>query len=81
MEMKLFLPKGFTSEGVLVTESNTTTTPRRRKSPGTGFTPVRNTIARPMMTLVEPERVEITLAVAPPLDCEGFDMAHPASFT
>ena len=47
--------QGFTSEGVLVREPNTATTPRRRKSPRTGFTPVRNTTARPLTTLVEPE--------------------------
>ena len=44
--------QGFTSEGVLVKEPNTATTPRRRKSPRTGFTPVRNTTARPLTTLV-----------------------------
>ena len=43
--------QGFTSEGVLVKEPNTATTPRRRKSPRTGFTPVRNTTARPVTTL------------------------------
>ncbi|KAI9444747.1 hypothetical protein H4582DRAFT_842831 [Lactarius indigo] len=46
--------QGFTSEGVLVKEHNTATTPRRRKSPRTGFTPVRNTTARPLTTLVAP---------------------------
>ncbi|KAH8997241.1 hypothetical protein EDB92DRAFT_1838622 [Lactarius akahatsu] len=46
--------QGFTSEGVLVKEHNTATTPRRRKSPRTGFTPVRNTTARPLTTLVVP---------------------------
>ena len=45
--------QGFTSEGVLV-KDNTATTPRRRKSPRTGFTPVRNTTARPLTTLVAP---------------------------
>ena len=47
--------QGFTSEGVLVKEDNAATTPRRRKSPRTGFTPVRNTTARPLTTLVAPE--------------------------
>ncbi|KAH9065689.1 hypothetical protein EDB87DRAFT_1592501 [Lactarius vividus] len=46
--------QGFTSEGVLVKEHNSATTPRRRKSPRTGFTPVRNTTARPLTTLVAP---------------------------
>ncbi|KAH9044425.1 hypothetical protein EDB85DRAFT_2191058 [Lactarius pseudohatsudake] len=46
--------QGFTSEGVLVKEHNSATTPRRRKSPRTGFTPVRNTTARPLTTLVVP---------------------------
>ena len=46
--------QGFTSEGVLVKEPNAATTPRRRKSPRTGFTPVRNTTARPLTTLVAP---------------------------
>jgi hypothetical protein len=47
--------QGFTSDGVLATErSATMTTPRRRKSPRTGFTPVRNTTGRPVTTL-EPE--------------------------
>ncbi|KAI9452533.1 hypothetical protein BJY52DRAFT_1292136 [Lactarius psammicola] len=46
--------QGFTSEGVLVKEHNTATTPRRRKSPRTGFTPVRNTTARPLTTLGAP---------------------------
>ncbi len=41
----------FTSEGVLVKEHHTPTTPRRRKSPRTGFTPVRNTTARPLTSL------------------------------
>jgi hypothetical protein len=46
--------QGFTSDGVLVTERGaTTTTPRRRKSPRTGFTPVRNTTARPVTTLAQ----------------------------
>lgn len=39
----------FTSDGVLATGA--ATTPRRRKSPRTGFTPVRNTTARPLTTL------------------------------
>ena len=43
--------QGFTSEGVLATDRNTATTPRRRKSPRTGFTPVRNTTSRPLTTL------------------------------
>jgi hypothetical protein len=47
--------QGFTSEGVLVKEPNTATTPRRRKSPRTGFTPVRNTTARPLTTVVASE--------------------------
>jgi hypothetical protein len=47
--------QGFTSEGVLVREPNAATTPRRRKSPRTGFTPVRNTTARPLTTVVDPE--------------------------
>ncbi|KAF8274033.1 hypothetical protein EI94DRAFT_1794680 [Lactarius quietus] len=46
--------QGFTSEGVLVKEPNAATTPRRRKSPRTGFTPVRNTTTRPLTTLVAP---------------------------
>jgi hypothetical protein len=45
--------QGFTSDGVLATERNAATTPRRRKSPRTGFTPVRNTTARPLTTLVQ----------------------------
>jgi len=44
--------QGFTSDGVLAAERNATmTTPRRRKSPRTGFTPVRNTTARPVTSL------------------------------
>ena len=46
--------QGFTSEGVLVKEHNTATTPRRRKSPRTGFTPVRNTTAHPLTALAAP---------------------------
>ena len=46
--------QGFTSEGVLVKENSAATTPRRRKSPRTGFTPVRNTTARPLTTLMAP---------------------------
>jgi hypothetical protein len=46
--------QGFTSDGVLAAERGATmTTPRRRKSPRTGFTPVRNTTARPVTTLAE----------------------------
>jgi hypothetical protein len=46
--------QGFTSDGVLATERGATmTTPRRRKSPRTGFTPVRNTSARPVTTLAQ----------------------------
>lgn len=43
--------QGFTSEGVLANERGVAITPRRRKSPRTGFTPVRNTTARPVTTL------------------------------
>jgi hypothetical protein len=46
--------QGFTSYGVLATERGATmTTSRRRKSPRTGFTPVRNTTARPVTTLAQ----------------------------
>jgi hypothetical protein len=46
--------QGFTSDGVLAVEGGATmTTPRRRKSPRTGFTPIRNTTARPVTTLAE----------------------------
>ena len=41
----------FTSEGILANERGVPITPRRRKSPRTGFTPVRNTTARPVTTL------------------------------
>ena len=43
----------FTSDGVLANERGVPITPRRRKSPRTGFTPVRNTTARPVTTLVQ----------------------------
>ncbi|KAI0275128.1 hypothetical protein BC834DRAFT_851261 [Gloeopeniophorella convolvens] len=43
--------QGFTSDGVLATNRNAATTPRRRKSLRTGFTPVRNTTTQPMTTL------------------------------
>jgi hypothetical protein len=59
--------QGFTSDGVLAAERNATmTTPRRRKSPRTGFTPVRNTTARPVTTLVpEPAAQAAPAPVAP----------------
>lgn len=60
--------QGFTSEGVLAAERGAATTPRRRKSPRTGFTPVRNTTGHPLTTLA-PEPVAPTQAtlVAPPV--------------
>jgi len=58
--------QGFTSEGVLATDRSTVTTPRRRKSPRTGFTPVRNTTARPLMTVV-PGPAAQAASVAPPV--------------
>jgi hypothetical protein len=59
--------QGFTSDGVLATERNAAmTTPRRRKSPRTGFTPVRNTTTRPATTLVpEPAAQAAPAPVAP----------------
>lgn len=59
--------QGFTSDGVLATERGATmTTPRRRKSPRTGFTPVRNTTARPVTTLApEPAAQAAPAPVAP----------------
>ena len=57
--------QGFTSEGVLA-ERNTATTPRRRKSPRTGFTPVRNTTSRPLTTLVPGPAAQVA-SVAPPV--------------
>ena len=57
--------QGFTSEGVLATEYSVTT-PRRRKSPRTGFTPVRNTTARPLTTLVPGPAAQVA-SVAPPV--------------
>ncbi|KAI0294920.1 hypothetical protein BC826DRAFT_1104398 [Russula brevipes] len=60
--------QGFTSEGVLVTERATVTTPRRRKSPRTGFTPVRNTTAHPLTTLApEPPPAQTAHHGAPPI--------------
>jgi hypothetical protein len=56
--------QGFTSEGVLATQRSTVTTPRRRKSPRTGFTPVRNTTAHPLTTLA-PEHSTQATPVAP----------------
>ena len=51
--------QGFTSDGVLATErSAAMTTPRRRKSPRTGFTPVRNTTTRPVTTLAPEPAVQ-----------------------
>lgn len=58
--------QGFTSEGVLATERSAMTTPRRRKSPRTGFTPVRNTTAQPLTTLVPGPAVQVA-SVAPPV--------------
>jgi hypothetical protein len=60
--------QGFTSDGVLATErSATMTTPRRRKSPRTGFTPVRNTTAHPVTTLATgPAAPAVPTPVAPP---------------
>lgn len=56
--------QGFTSDGVLATERNAATTPRRRKSPRTGFTPVRNTTARPLTTLAPGPAAQVA-SVAP----------------
>jgi hypothetical protein len=55
--------QGFTSEGVPVDRS-TVTTPRRRKSPRTGFTPVRNTTSRPLTALASEPAAQ---APAPPI--------------
>jgi hypothetical protein len=52
--------QGFTSEGVLATGLNTATTPRRRKSPRTGFTPVRNTTSHPLTTLASEDAAQPT---------------------
>ena len=57
--------QGFTSEGVLATERSTATTPRRRKSPRTGFTPVRNTTARPLTTVVPGPAAQVASVVPP----------------
>ncbi|KAH9982962.1 hypothetical protein BGW80DRAFT_1247656 [Lactifluus volemus] len=52
--------QGFTSEGVLATGLNTATTPRRRKRPRTGFTPVRNTTSHPLTTLASEDAAQPT---------------------
>jgi hypothetical protein len=55
----------FTSDGVLATGCGAATTPRRRKSPRTGFTPVRNTTARPLTTLALEPAVQAAPGAAP----------------
>lgn len=55
----------FTSDGVLATGCSAATTPRRRKSPRTGFTPVRNTTARPLTTLALEPVVQTAPGAAP----------------
>ena len=55
--------QGFTSDGVLATERNVVT-PRRRKSPRTGFTPVRNTTTHPLTTLSTEPAAQVA---APPI--------------
>ena len=60
--------QGFTSDGVLAAErSGTMTTPRRRKSPRTGFTPVRNTTACPVTMLGQEPATQAAPAPVAPL--------------
>jgi hypothetical protein len=55
----------FTSDGVLATGCSAATTPRRRKSPRTGFTPVRNTTTRPLTTLAPEPAVQAAPGAGP----------------
>ncbi|KAI0308266.1 hypothetical protein B0F90DRAFT_146804 [Multifurca ochricompacta] len=72
--------QGFTSDGVLAIDRNTASTPRRRKSLRTGFTPVRNTTTRPLTTLV----LEPAAPVPPPpviLDVTNSPRSQPQTQT